>query len=126
MRAPAPPTGHQAATYVVGNNIWETRSRQLLASWRDGAHVFTDRGREVFQGRRIFVLEVPALQYAGGRNWVDERTPLYYPVSEETMPGLEAAWMRLARGPGRGADREITQALKELVLERLSLGTWGD
>ena len=42
------------------------------------------------------------------------------------MPGLEAAWMRLTRGPGRGADREITQALKEWVLERLSLGTWGE
>ena len=56
---------------------------------------------------------MPALQYAGGRNWVDERAEMYYPVSEETMPGLEAAWMRLTRGGGWGAEREITDALKQ-------------
>ena len=55
----------------------------------------------MFEGRTVFVLEVPALQYAGGRNWVDERSEMYYPVSEETLPGLEAAWMRLTRGPRR-------------------------
>ena len=77
----------------------------------------------MFQGRTVFVLEVPSLQYAGRRNWVDDSTPMYYPVSEETMPGLEAAWQRLTqpsgKGNGRGSDRVITQALKDWVIERL-------
>ena len=102
-RPPAPPAGHRADTYVVANNIYETATRRLVASWRDGAHRFTQRGRELFEGRTVFVLEVPALQYAESRNYVDERAEMYYPVSEETMPGLEAAWMRLTRGGGRGA-----------------------
>ena len=123
-RPPAPPVGHGANTYVVANRIYETATRRLVASWRDGAHRFTERGRELFQGRTVFVLEVPSLQYAGRRNWVDETTPMYYPVSEETMPGLEAAWQRLTRGPGRRGDRIITQELKDWVIERLSLRKW--
>ena len=125
-RPPAPPVGHGADTYVVGNRIYETATRRLVASWREGAHRFTERGRELFQGRTVFVLEVPSLQYAGRRNWVDDRSFMYYPVSKETMPGLEAAWQWLTQGPGKGSDRIITQALKDWVIERLSLGKWAE
>ena len=112
-RPPAPPRGHAADTYTVGNRIYETASRRLVAGWRDGAHRFTELGRRLFRGRTVFVLEIPTLQVSTDRQWVDTQKEMYYPVTEETLPGVEERWRTLTRGPGTGGqtDHACIQAL---------------
>ena len=125
-RPPAPPSGHTANTYTVGNNIYETASRRLVAGWRDGQHRFTELGRRLFRGRTVFVLEIPALQVSTSRQWADVSKEMYYPITEETLPGVEEGWRTLTRGPGDGADRQITPALKRWVIDRLRLEIWDE
>ena len=56
----------------------------------------------------MFVLEIPALQVSTTRLWVDVSKEMYYPITEETLSGVEEKWRTLTRGPGTGADRQIT------------------
>ena len=125
-RPPAPPRGHAADTYTVGNRIYETASRRLVAGWRDGAHRFTELGRRLFRGRTVFVLEIPTLQVSTDRQWVDTQKEMYYPVTEETLPGVEERWSTLTSEPGTGAYRQITPAFKRWVIDRLRLETWDE
>ena len=95
-------------------------------AWNDGAHRFTELGRRLFRGRTAFVLEIPTLQVSTDRQWVDTQKEMYYPVTEETLPGVEERWRTLTRGSGSGADRQITPAFKRWVIDRLRLETWSE
>ena len=94
-RPPPPPTpNHPYSTYTVANKIYSTRTRELVASYKDVVHHFNEEGRRLFRGRTVFVLQVPSLQVSTSRNWTSTQE-MYFPISGETMPGLEERWNEL-------------------------------